>query len=70
MTEAPETFWTLLSDPAHWQFEVFLIILFDVIIGALIWPQVKKFITHHKSDDERIADLEREVRKLRDSLGK
>lgn len=63
-----ETFWTLLRDPAHWQFEVFLILVFDVLIGLLIWPQIKKFIKHHKSDDERIEDLEREVKELKSRL--
>lgn len=60
-----ETFWTLLQDPAHWEFELFLIFIFDVLLGLLIWPQIKKFTKHHKSDDERIGDLEREVMKLK-----
>ncbi|MBI2086963.1 MAG: hypothetical protein HYT69_02225 [Candidatus Zambryskibacteria bacterium] len=59
-----ETFWTLLKDPAHWQFEVFLIFLFDVLIGLLLWPTIRKFILHHKSDDERIAELEKRVDEL------
>jgi len=59
-----ETFSTLLSDKAHWEFELFLIFLFDVLIGLLIWPWIKKFIIHHKSDDERIAELERRVDEL------
>lgn len=56
-----ETFWDLLMDPAHWYFELFLIVLFDVIVGLLIWPFVRKGIMHHKSDHERLEDLEREV---------
>lgn len=59
-----ETFYTLLTDPAHWQFEIFLIILFDVIVGLLLWPYVRKFLLHHKSDDERIEELERRVEEL------
>ena len=59
-----ETFWTLLGDSAHWEFELFLIFLFDVLIGLLIWPWIKKFIIHHKSDDERIAELERRIDNL------
>ena len=59
-----ETFLTLLKDSAHWQFELFLIILFDVFVGLLLWPYIKKFILHHKSDDERIAELERRVEEL------
>lgn len=59
-----ETFLTLLTDKAHWEFEVFLIFLFDVLIGLLIWPWIRKFVIHHKSDDERIAELERRVDEL------
>ena len=59
-----ETFLTLLTDEAHWQFEIFLIFLFDVLIGLLIWPSIKKFIIHHKSDDERIDELERRLDEL------
>lgn len=60
-----ETFWDLLKDPAHWEFELFLIFLFDVVVGFIIWPFVQKAMIHHKSDHERLEDLEREVRRLR-----
>ena len=59
-----ETFFTLLRDPAHWQFELLLIFIFDVLIGVLIWPWFRKFIIHHKSDDERIDELERKIEEL------
>ena len=59
-----ETFWTLLGDPAHWQFELFLIVLFDIVVGLLLWPWVRKAVLHHKSDDERIGDLERRLDEL------
>ena len=59
-----ETFFTLLTDLAHWEFEIFLILIFDVLIGLLIWPWMEKFIIHHKSDDDRIAELERRINKL------
>jgi len=59
-----ETFFTLVTDLAHWQFELFLIVLFDVVIGLILWPWIKKFIIHHKSDDERIAELEKKVENL------
>ena len=59
-----ETFLTLLEDPAHWQFELFLIFLFDVLIGLLLWPIIRKFLLHHKTDDERIAELERRLNDL------
>jgi hypothetical protein len=60
-----ETFWELLTDPAHWYFEFLLIIIFDVIVGLLIWPFVNKALLHHKSDHERLEDLEREVDMLK-----
>lgn len=63
-----ETFWTLLADPAHWQFELFLILLFDVIIGALIWPYLKKSIKHHKEDDVSLHVLEKRVKKLEELI--
>ncbi len=63
-----ETFFSLLKDPAHWQFLIFLIILFDVIIGLVIWPFVKKALIHHKSDHERLVDLENEVKSLIEKL--
>ena len=59
-----ETFWTLFTDLAHWEFELFLILIFDVLLGLLLWPDVRKFILHHKSDDERIAELEKKVNEL------
>ncbi len=49
---APETFWTLLHDIAHWEFELFLMLLFDVIIGALLWPTIKKHWNHHIERDK------------------
>jgi hypothetical protein len=59
-----ETFWTLLKDPAHWIFEIFLMFLFDFVVGILIWPRLQKALTHHKSDDEKIDALEKEVKRL------
>jgi hypothetical protein len=46
-----ETFWTLLRDAAHWEFEIFLMILFDMIIGGLAWPFLKKHWKHHAERD-------------------
>ncbi|HEY0220874.1 MAG TPA: hypothetical protein VGC58_01490 [Candidatus Paceibacterota bacterium] len=61
-----ETFFELLRDPAHWGFEIFLIIIFDVIVGIFIWPFINKALIHHKSDHDRLEDLEREVKDLKD----
>jgi hypothetical protein len=59
-----ETFWTLLRDLPHWEFELFLIFIFDILIGALIWPRIKKFSLHHKEDDDKLAALERRIAEL------
>jgi len=52
----PETFWTLLHDAAHWEFELFLMAVFDGLIGAGIvgfcWPRVKKHWKHHLERDK------------------
>ena len=60
-----ETFFDLLKDPAHWEFEIFLMIVFDVVIGLVIWPFIQKALTHHKSDHERLEDLEKELKKMK-----
>ena len=60
-----ESFFDLVRDPAHWYFELLLIIIFDVVIGLLIWPFVQRALIHHKSDHERLEDLEREVKELK-----
>jgi len=58
-----ETFWTLLKDPAHWEFEIFLIAVFDGLLGLIIWPRIKKFLQHYKSDDKLIHDWEEKMKK-------
>lgn len=42
-----ETFVELLKDPAHWEFEILLMVLFDGLIGALAWPFLKSAIAKH-----------------------
>lgn len=49
----PETFWSLLRDKAHWEFEIFLMVLFDGFIGALLWPFVRKHWKHHTERDRK-----------------
>lgn len=34
----------LLASPAHWMFELTLIVLFDVMLGVIIWPRVKRVV--------------------------
>jgi hypothetical protein len=48
-----ETFWTLLKDPAHWAFEMFLMGLFDVALAGILWPILRKHWRHHKERDKR-----------------
>lgn len=64
-----ETFFTLIADRAHWEFELFLIVLFDLILGLLVWPWFRRSILHHISDDQKIAALQAEVAELREILG-
>ncbi len=47
-----ETFWTLLRDPAHWEFEIFLMVIFDGVIGALLFPWIRKHWQHHVKRDQ------------------
>lgn len=57
MFQAPETFWTLFHDKAHWEFELFVgfveMIAFDVIVGLLLYPWIKKHWNHHLARDKR-----------------
>lgn len=59
-----ETFWTLLSNKAHWEFELLLIFIFDVLIGVVIWPRLQKFTKHHKEDDDKLDVLEKRIEEL------
>lgn len=42
----PETFLSLLRNKAHWQFELFLILLVDGVILGLAWPWLQKMKKH------------------------
>lgn len=53
----PETFWTLLRDSAHWEFEIFLMILVDVVILGIFWPFLRKHWQHHVDRDRAIASI-------------
>lgn len=52
-----ETFGQLARDPAHWQFELFVgfieTVVFDVVVGALVWPAIKD---HIHRDINRMED--------------
>ncbi len=52
-----ETFRSLLHDRAHWEFELFVgfveMLVFDGLVGLMIWPFVKKHWQHHVNRDHR-----------------
>ena len=48
-----ESFFTLLADPAHWEFEIFLMVLFDGLIIGALFPFVRKHWQHHIARDNR-----------------
>lgn len=64
-----ETLLMLLKDPNHWIFELILMGIFDLLIGAILWPLVlrprlQRWHSHHKGDDNKIEKLERKVAEL------
>jgi hypothetical protein len=40
----PETFWSLLRDRAHWEFELFVNLVFDGLVCGVVFPFAKKHI--------------------------
>jgi len=56
-----ETFWTLLRDPAHWLFELFLMLLFDGLVAGILWPFVRVHWKHHIDRDNEEAMWEQVI---------
>lgn len=54
---APETFWTLFHDAAHWKFELFVggieELVTGVLIGMFVWPRIQKHWKHHIERDKK-----------------
>lgn len=48
-----ETFIGLLKSWPHWEFEILLMVVFDGLIGAVLWPLLKKHWGHHVARDKR-----------------
>lgn len=48
-----ETFWDLLRNSAHWEFEIFLMLLFDGVIVGIFYPFVRKHWKHHVDRDQQ-----------------
>lgn len=46
-----ETFFDLLKSAAHWEFEIFLTLIFDGLLGAMLWPWASKHWKHHIARD-------------------
>lgn len=59
-----ESFFTLLSNLAHWEFELFISVIFAFLEYLLIRPFFNKWSKHHKGDDDQIAELQARVSKL------
>lgn len=59
MIQAPETFWTLFHDAAHWKFELFVggieELVTGVLVGMVLWPKIKKHWQHHLERDKKEA---------------
>lgn len=55
--QTTETFIDLLKSAPHWYFEIFLMIVFDLVLAGLarliIWPVIRKHWKHHKDRDKR-----------------
>lgn len=48
-----ESFWALLHSAGHWEFEIFLMILFDGLIFGVLWTYIKKHWAHHIARDKK-----------------
>ncbi len=59
-----ETFWTLLQSEAHWKFELFLMFLFDFVLGVVLLPFAKKIFSHHDDDHTELDALRLRIEQL------
>jgi hypothetical protein len=50
-----ESFGELVRSPGHWEFEIFLMVLFDGLIAGLVFPFVRKHWKHHIARDQAEA---------------
>ena len=48
-----ETFWTLLRNAAHWEFEIFLTLVTEAATAGIGWLIVRKHWRHHLDRDVR-----------------
>lgn len=50
-----ETFWTLMRDRAHWEFELFVMVVFDGLLFGLLWPFCRKCMCCFGRDKKKAA---------------
>lgn len=68
MEHEKETFLDLLTSLPHWELELVIILIVDVIVGMIIWPRIKRWGIHHRGDDLKIENLQKELKEIRSSL--
>lgn len=62
-----EGYFELLQSGPHWLFEITLMLIFDVLIGLILWPLIKKAVrrhdreVHHTNSEEYIKTLEARI---------
>jgi hypothetical protein len=44
-----ETLWGLLTDPKHWALELVIMVVFDGLVGMMMWPIAKRWWGKHHS---------------------
>lgn len=69
-----DTLWTLLLDPNHWVFELLVEAVSGGLVGAIVWPWVRRHIhrdvkTAEEHDHELIRLLTERVQALESSTG-
>lgn len=45
-----ERYWELLHDPAHWLFELTLMLVVDLLLLAVIWPRIQAWVKRHDKE--------------------
>ena len=45
-----ETFFTLLLDLPHWEFETFLTLLIDGLVIGMLWPLFHRWLHEHRHE--------------------
>lgn len=50
--EHAETFTELVTSVAHWELELFIILITDVLLGAIAWPLAKRWWAKHHSHEK------------------